>query len=40
MGHEETFGKTPYCTWSGDGPFSLTTGGGFHLPVSVSDLGA
>ena len=29
-----------YCAWSGDGPWSLTTGGGFHLPVSASDRGA
>jgi hypothetical protein len=29
-----------YCAWSGDVPRSLTTGGGLHLPVRASILGA
>jgi hypothetical protein len=33
-------GRKCYWVWTVGEPCSLVTGGGFHLPVSASDLGA
>jgi hypothetical protein len=32
--------QSPYCVAKGGTPSARMTGGGFHLPVSASDLGA